>query len=158
MDHCCKGIIDKAYARKHVSAKKKAWRGHYCCVPLCHNSSGGHQERSQLGLPKISFHCFPEVNSEKGKAWIQKIRRDPGSDFIINKRTKVCSEHFTPDDFVFGNLSLNGRRRRLKQSAIPSVFAWTRGKNKRTSLTSQKALQPLMIDNSVKEIQNNEDN
>ena len=99
---------------------------------------------------------FP--NSEKGKTWIQKVRHDPGSDFIINKRTKVCSEHFTPDDFVFGNLSLNGGRRRLKQSAIPSVFAWTRGKNKRTSLTSQKALQPLMIDNSVKEIQNNSDN
>ena len=49
--------------------------------------------------------------------------RDPGGDFIINKRIKVCSEYFTPDDFVFGNLSLNGGRWHLKKNAIPSVFA-----------------------------------
>ena len=84
-----KGAINKAHTRKHVTAKKKAWRGFYCCIPLCHNSSGGYMERSQLNLPKISFHCFPKVDSHKRKEWIQKIHRDPGRDFIINEITKV---------------------------------------------------------------------
>ena len=74
-----KGAINKAHTRKHVTAKKN-----------CHNSSGGYMERSQLNLPKISFHCFPKVDSHKRKEWIQKIRRDPGCDFIINERTKVA--------------------------------------------------------------------
>lgn len=154
--HCYKGAINKAHTRKFVTAKKKAWRGYYCCVPLCHNSSGSHKERSDLGLPKISFHSFSKVNSVKRKQWIHKIRRDPGRDFVINERTKVCSEHFKPDDFIFGNYKLNGGRQCLKESSIPSIFAWSMGENIRTSLTSQKALRPLIIDNSIKQIHNSE--
>ena len=33
LDPGCKDIDSKAYTRKHVTAKKKAWRGDYCCVP-----------------------------------------------------------------------------------------------------------------------------
>ena len=56
--------------------------------------------------------------------WITKIRRDPGSDFVINNNTKVCSLHFTPDDYISGDLQ--SARRVLNGTAIPSVFPWTR--------------------------------
>ena len=110
---------DSTIIAKPVSTKKKSWRGHYCCVPLCHNSSGCLKERKELGLPKISFHAFPDVRSVKGKQWIKLIRRDPGSNFIITKNTKICSEHFVLGDFC----SRSGRRY-LKQNAVPSVFPW----------------------------------
>ena len=35
---------DAVHVTKIVSSRKKFWRGHYCCVPLCHNSAGGHKE------------------------------------------------------------------------------------------------------------------
>ena len=68
----------------------------------------------------------------------------------MGKNTKICSEHFKDDDFVFANLSLTGGRRRLKHDAIPSIFAWNKT-NERMSLTSQKALQPPDIDVHVKQ-------
>ena len=141
---------DAVHVTKIVCNRKKFWQGHYCCVPLCHNSAGGHTERERLGVPKVSFHCFPDVNSTRGKEWIQKIRRDHGRDFIVTKRTKICSDHFMPNDFVLSDQSLQGGRRRLKSSAVPSAFAWTKN-NKRTSITSQKALQPLTIDNAMEQ-------
>ena len=94
----------------------------------------------------MSFHSFPDVKSIKGKEWIQKIRRDPGNEFIVTKHTKICSEHFTPSDFFHDDQELQCRRRCLKSSAVPSLFAWTNNEHKRISVTSQKALQPLAID------------
>lgn len=133
-----------------IGSRKKFWRGHYCCVPLCNNSAGGHKERERLGVPKVSFHCFPDVKSSRGKEWIQKIRRDLGRDFTITKATKICSDHFMPSDFLVDDQSLQGGRRRLKSTAVPSVFAWTKIK-KRTSVTSQKALQQLTSDSTIME-------
>ena len=130
---------------------QKSWRGYYCCVPVCKNSTGCNSERSKVGLPKLSFHSFPDITSAKGKAWIKRIHRDPDSNFVVGKNTKICSEHFKDDDFVFSNLSLTGERRRLKHDAIPSIFAWKKT-NARISLTSQKALQPPDIDVHVKQI------
>ena len=130
---------------------KKIYRGNNCCVPLCHNSSGGHKERKRLGVRKISFHSFLDVKSIKGKEWIQKIRRDPGNEFIVTKNTKVCSEHFTPSDFIHDDQALQCIRRCLKSSAVRSLFAWTNNVNKCMSVTSQKALQPLTIDSTRKQ-------
>ena len=130
---------------------KKLWQGYYCCVPECKNSTGRNKERSKIGLPKLSFHSFPDITSAKGKAWIKRIRHDPGSNFVVGKNTKICSEHFKDDDFAFGNLSLTGGRRRLKHEAIPSIFAWNKT-IERISLTSQKALQPSDIVVHVKQV------
>ena len=68
----------------------------------------------------------------------------------MGKNTKICSEHFKDDDFVFANLSLTGGRRHLKHDAIPSIFAWNKT-NECMSLTSQKALQPPDNDVHVKQ-------
>ena len=136
---------------KIVSSRNFFWREHYCCVPLCHNSAGGHKERERLGAPRVSFHCFPDVNSSRGKEWIQKICRDHGRDFVVTKTTKIiCSDHFISSDFVLDDQSLQGGRRRLKSSAVSSIFVWTKN-NKRMSITSQKALQPLTLDYAMEQ-------
>ena len=90
----------------HHSNSKKSWCGYYCCVPDCKNTTERNKERIKLGLPKISFHCFPDTSSAKGKMWISKIQHDPGPYFVVNKNTKICSEHFKHNDFVFADLPL----------------------------------------------------
>ena len=65
-----------------------------------------------------------------------KIRRDPGRHFVINKHTKICSMHFTENDFVPGYLTV---RPRLKPNAVPSIIAWSTQSFQRSSITSQKA-------------------
>ena len=47
-------------------------------------------KNASLGVCKISFHSFPDPRFIKEKEWIQKIRRDPGSEFIFAKNTKIC--------------------------------------------------------------------
>jgi len=124
-------------------AKKRSWKGHYCCVPDCRNSSRDKKIQDSSG--NVSYHAFPDALSVKGKQWIQLIRRDPGVAFVVNTRTKICSEHFSPNDFIHGNYSVQNKRRRLRANAVPSIFPWKILK-KRQSLTSQKAMQPLQAD------------
>lgn len=121
--------------RRHYTAKQKAWRGQYCCVPLCRSSSGEKAERERLGMQRLSFHSFPDVTTDRGKMWITRVRRDPGRNFVINSNTKVCSLHFTPDDYISGKSG----RRVLNATAIPSVFPWTREVHLRATTTSQLA-------------------
>ena len=107
-------------------------------MPLCHSSSGEKAERERLGMQRLSFHSFPDVTTQKGKMWVVKIRRDLGPDFKVNKNTKVCSLHFTADDYISEN-AMNSARRVLKDEAIPSVFPWTKESFHRTTKTSQAA-------------------
>ena len=67
--------------------------------------------------------------------WIVKIRQDPGSQFFIKEHTKICSDHFTADDFV-NYLECPLTRPRLKPTAVPSISPWTIRTHKRTSTTS----------------------
>ena len=115
------------------------WKGHYCCVPLCRHSSAENALRVRSGLPRLSFHSFPNIVKEKARAqqWISKIRRDPGPDFVINQNTKVCSEHFTADDY--SGKDPGAARRVLKKTAIPSLFPWNSDKGfQRTTHNSNK--------------------
>jgi len=43
---------------------------------------------------------------------------DPGPDFEINNNTKVCSNHFTPEDFSCGGTDPHAARCVLKKTAI----------------------------------------
>ena len=121
----------------------RSWNGHYCCVPGCKNSSSDKKMQDSLGY--ISYHAFPDALSVKGKQWIRRIHHDPGVNFVVNASTKICSEHFLPNDFIHGDLPVQNRRRRLKTNAVPSIFPWKHVK-KRQSLTSLKAMQPLQAD------------
>lgn len=94
-------------------------------MPLCQSSSGSSCERERLGLSKLSFHSFPKEGTAVAKEWIVKISRNPGSSFVINKHTKICSDHFTSSDFVATVLDYPLERRHLKPNAVPSIFPWT---------------------------------
>lgn len=86
-----------------------------CCVPLCT------KKVYQEGGEKISFHKFPREPSVQ-REWLRAIRRDVGRHFTITEHTRVCSRHFKNEDFV---RTLAGRRK-LSDTAVPSVFAWER--------------------------------
>ena len=124
-------------------SRDSVWKGQYCCVPLCRNASGGSAERRQLGSVRVSFHSFPNLSTDKKRAkeWIVKIRRDPGPDFVINNNTKVCSEHFKPEDFLCGGENPQAGRRMLTKTAVPSLFPWPSCSisKERTTTTSQRA-------------------
>ncbi|KXJ12017.1 THAP domain-containing protein 1 [Exaiptasia diaphana] len=85
-----------------------------CCVPGCKK-----KVYIEDGV-KISYHKFPEEKS-LFKKWIVAIRRDVGLHFKVTDHTRVCSRHFKSNDF---KPSFAGRKRTLKDSAIPSVFQW----------------------------------
>ena len=121
----------KASNKKQCTPSKSIY---YCCVPLCCNSSSTElqEERKRLGLEKLSFHFFLDTKSPRGKEWIIKICRDIGPDFTINKSTKICSE------VIFSEYSLKTERRHLRNTAIPSIFAFTT-ECCRTSVTLQIA-------------------
>lgn len=127
----------------HDSNSCAIWHGQYCSVPLCTHSSGEQAERKQLMNERISFHSFPDLQTDKERArqWITKIKRDPGVNFVINTNTKICSKHFTPEDFVYGGGIPLAPRRLLKKTAVPSIFPWSNlPKFQRTTITSQSAL------------------
>ena len=121
--------------------KEASWKGNYCCVPDCKNASAQQKEKELLGLSKVSFHSFP-TDSNRMKMWIIKIKRDPGPEFVINKYTKICSEHFTSSDY-FPTSDKPNSRRRLLPTAVPSVFQWTSKSFQRRSVTSMKASSSL---------------
>jgi len=154
VDAPSKSITDKdgdiSFTRK--KCRDSFWKGQYCCVPLCRHASGGTDERKRLGSGRVSFHSFPNMYTDKERAreWIIKIRRDPGKHFVINTNTKVCSEHFKPDDYLCGGDNPQAARRVLKETAVPSVFPWPDCSiNKaRTTITSQIAALELESDSS----------
>ena len=129
------------------------WKGQYCCVPLCHHSSGESVERKLLNSGRISFHSFPNLSTDRERAlkWIVKIRRDPRTSFVINKNTKICSEHFKLEDFLCGGGNPQAARHTLKKTAVPSLFPWASVNKEYTTTTSQKAALELECDLSSSE-------
>ncbi|XP_033725419.1 uncharacterized protein LOC117315371 [Pecten maximus] len=97
---------------------------HHCCVPHCTNNS-----KTKDGY---SFHTFPKDPSV-AKKWVIAIRRDQGADFDINKETRVCSVHFNADSY-HPTTAIHVRKR-LRGTAVPSVFQWTVQKPVRRKLS-----------------------
>ena len=50
---------------------------------------------------------------------------------------KVCSDHFTPEDFI----SSANQKRKLKKGACPSVFSWTSQAQERSLPAKRSKLQ-----------------
>lgn len=80
----------------------------YCCVPHCCSDS-------KKKLEGVSFHEIP-ADLELREAWIKVIRRDKWTPCTTSNYSRVCSQHFKEADF------LEGKRRRLRKGAVPSVF------------------------------------
>ena len=88
-----------------------------CSVPCCPKKVYG-----ENGV-KISYHRFPD-GQDVFKQWIVAIRRDVGVNFQVTEHSRVCSRHFKPSDY---KCSIAGRKNNLKDTAVPSVFAWKKG-------------------------------
>ena len=52
------------------------------------------------------------------------MRRDPRY-LNVNKYTEICGEHFVIED----HLNPYSVKKRLKDGAVPSIFAWNKDKN-----------------------------
>ena len=78
----------------------------FCCVPQCAMSGKFNST--------VSFHHFPKEETIR-KIWIRNVRRD---NLVIKRTTTVCSRHFVSTDVI------QGGRRRLKEGAVPVLFAW----------------------------------
>ncbi|XP_069695150.1 gastrula zinc finger protein XlCGF53.1-like isoform X3 [Periplaneta americana] len=80
-----------------------------CCVPLCANRGG---------------HVFPKDTAVR-KKWLLNIKREK---WTLSKTSVVCSNHFTPDDYISSTLRGGNKplQRKLKRDAVPSVFPWNK--------------------------------
>ena len=77
-----------------------------CCVPLCEAYSKHNTD--------ISFHSAPAYVDIR-KKWTVAIRRER---FTVTDRTRVCSRHFTAEDFR----ETTGRRL-LKKGVVPNFLS-----------------------------------
>ncbi|KAH8042710.1 hypothetical protein HPB51_025542 [Rhipicephalus microplus] len=81
----------------------------YCCVPYCKSRS-----KKKLGVSFHEFSADQAIQQKLPKAISRKV-------FIPNDKSAssvVCSLHFVGDDYS----SDSPKRRRLKRTAVPSVF------------------------------------
>ena len=85
---------------------------HFCCAGGCTNRSDANKN--------ISFHSLPLNDKKRLNIWIPKMKRDPKY-FSITKHTKICSVHFTKNDFIDSIEKV----KRLKSTSVPSRFEWT---------------------------------
>lgn len=115
-----------------------------CCVPMCKSSS-----KSRTG---VAFHEFPVTKVRND--WLKNIsRRAKGSgseQWAPNDRSKVCSLHFTREDYKEGL-----KMRRLKPDAVPTVFPncppYQRPGAKRKERRTLKRAAPTFADDSPAE-------
>ena len=59
--------------------------------------------------------------------------------FKGNRRIKICSEHFTLDDFI----NQDSSKKRSKANAVPSMFPWNKEKQKKVQPVKRSALEKL---------------
>ncbi|XP_049925256.1 THAP domain-containing protein 6-like [Epinephelus moara] len=92
-------------------------------------------------LRGITFHKFPKDENLR-RQWEVVLRREG---FTATESSKLCSEHFKPDEF-----DRTGRIVRLRDGAIPSVFNFPsylqRPVATRTTKASRKAEESLQVD------------
>jgi hypothetical protein len=81
----------------------------------------------------VSFFTVAIKKPDLLKQWLAKLRlEDPN----VTKNSRVCPEHFSSDRFepdLKAELLGTKAVRRLKPTAIPSIFCFTRTKQQRTT-------------------------
>ncbi|XP_036378350.1 peroxynitrite isomerase THAP4-like isoform X2 [Megalops cyprinoides] len=96
-----------------------------CAVPGCRN----HKKVAEKST--LSFHRFPTRNAVRCRDWLARIRNkafDENTPLEKLKSYRVCSQHFTEDDFKTDYMHLvmgTKERRELVEGAVPSIFPWT---------------------------------
>ena len=102
----------------------------FCCAGGCQNSSANRKD--------LSFHGLPLNSKSLLSVWITKMKRDPRY-FNVNRHTKICSEHFTSDDFINPYSS----KKRLKADAVRSIFSWNIDKPENVQPVKRSAIEKL---------------
>lgn len=88
----------------------------WCSVIKCKNNS---KRKICDENTHIKFHTFPK-NREIAQKWIKAT----GKKCINLKYARICSVHFTENDYLLKNklMSTDIKKRKLRQDAVPSKF------------------------------------
>ena len=84
----------------------------------------------------LSFHGLPS-NSKSLLPCLNHGNEKRSRSFKGNRHIKICSEHFTLDDFI------NRHSKRSKANAVPSMFLWNKEKQKKVQPVKRSALEKL---------------
>lgn len=87
-----------------------------CTSYGCTNTSSK-QECQNRG---VSFHRFPLKNASLLKQWLLNMKRT--DDFVPNKYSKICSEHFEQDCFHLARDTGNFKIKYIKKLFI--IHSW----------------------------------
>jgi THAP domain-containing protein 1/3 len=113
--------------------------------------SGYKSQQRHAGYEKVSFHCVPWQNKALLAKWIEA---NPRMGWKPSEHSRMCSLHFTVDDFIEERTDKKTRRkrycadqkltnRRLKDGAVPSVFpvdsSYLRGRRSKLRMTTRAA-------------------
>ncbi|KAJ8333684.1 hypothetical protein SKAU_G00410030 [Synaphobranchus kaupii] len=72
-----------------------------------------------MGTTVTSFHPFPVEYQQRKQLWLLAARMDVNTPIETLKKFKVCSDHFTEDDYVKIKKGRSGYPL-LKETAVPS--------------------------------------
>lgn len=121
-------VLRKIDLKTTMSVGRPSW----CIVPGCTLYK---QSKAEGAI----FHSFPLKDVERCRKWLMAIGHAKyGVDTAVDrmKSLRVCSKHFTDDDYKRDLqaelLKIKGRRK-LKDTAVPSVFPWTEANVKKAS-------------------------
>ncbi|KAK7147480.1 hypothetical protein R3I94_010110 [Phoxinus phoxinus] len=97
-----------------------------CAFPGCFNQEKSLRLRQWASMQEesLTFHTLPLNDEKRLNRWLLALRRDSGSPIQAVRGLRVCSEHFSPDDFSVAK----GNTRRLKSTAVPKQFVRQRTK------------------------------
>ncbi|ROJ99488.1 THAP domain-containing protein 1 [Anabarilius grahami] len=76
----------------------------------------------------VMFHRVPTHHIQR-RAWLAAVNKNPKTPLMTLKKWRVCSEHFTPEDYTCTGT-------RLKDEATPTIFK---------SLTQQRGSSPNAV-------------
>lgn len=83
-----------------------------CAFPGCSNKA--------KSLSPFKFHRIPSKDVDLQKLWLTAMKRDVNTPPAALRRLRVCSAHFTDEDYTEVSANEKGQRF-LKESAVPSI-------------------------------------
>ncbi|XP_063062949.1 zinc finger and BTB domain-containing protein 17-like [Engraulis encrasicolus] len=84
-----------------------------CAVKSCENKYKRHRQ--------LMFHRIPH-QPERMQQWISACGINPSTPVEKMVNYRVCEEHFTPEDYMDVTFFMRGPTRKLKDTAVPSIF------------------------------------
>ncbi|KAG7330588.1 hypothetical protein KOW79_006810 [Hemibagrus wyckioides] len=99
-------------------------------------------KRNQAKANGVVIHRFPEKDLELCSKWLSAIGRDENKSEKKYASLRVCSQHFTPDDYerdLKAELLGCPPKKILKKTAIPSIFQTKRKPGRRPPRLQNKS-------------------